>query len=314
MKLDEKKAAFGRHETFFLRYGWLTKGFWKFLESFCLDDSNNDIFKSDDAVVELGVGKNMVGSIKYWLQACQLLKLESKSGLFPTELGTSLMGTANKPGWDPYLEDEATLWLIHWLIASNSAQATTFYWFFNRYHKTNFSQEELRTALGDFIRENVSASTSASTIKNDIAVLTRMYSSAQADKKQGWDDILDSPLSQLSLIEVKSNKEYQSKSQVKDTLPVSIIGFAIAQLFEARGSTSIPVEELIYSQGGWPAIGSAFRIPENQAIALIEEAVKYIPGMFAINESAGIHQVYKMEHEVSPLQYLEKYYEAGKAV
>ncbi len=310
MKLNPKKAAFGRHETFFLRYGWLTKGFWKNLSFSQAQEKPLDIFKLDDAVTELGVGKNMVASIKYWLQASQLLVPGTKGFLEPTEIGISLIGTESTPGWDAFMEDETTLWLLHWLIASNASLATTFYWFFNRYHKTQFSQEELRTALSDFIAENISAKTSAGTIKNDVSVLTRMYSSADLEKKQSWDDVLDSPMSLLGLVEGTANKEYKSIASIKNTLHEAVIGFALAQIFEARQATTIPVEELIYSQEDWVAIGAVFRTTESQTLALIEDAIRFLPGKFGINESAGIHQVYKLE-DVSPIEYMKAYFEGS---
>ncbi|TMP32598.1 DUF4007 domain-containing protein [Pseudoalteromonas rubra] len=309
MKLDNKKTAFGRHETFFLRYGWLTKGFWKYIAFLSKNDSNGDLFRSEQALVELGVGKNMVASIKYWLQATRLLEMKSNI-LQPTELGVNLIGAPKNHGWDPYLEDEGSLWLLHWLIASNSALATAFYWFFNCYHKNRFSQEELRTALSDFVKDNLSLSVSSTTIKNDIAVLSRMYSSDAVIKNINWDEALDSPLGQLGLVDALANKEYQSLPQSKSTLPAHVVGFAMAEIFNARNATSIPVEELIYSTGEWPALGAVFRLSENQAMALIEESIGLIPGLFEINESAGIHQVYKMDEQVDPMIYLEKYYSA----
>lgn len=102
--LTPNKATFGRHETFSLRYGWLTKGFQAFKD-------NNGIFNSDEATVQLGVGKNMVNSIRYWLRAAQMLEM-SHDGPQATEIGKAIF---SEQGWDPYLEDEATLWLIHWL-------------------------------------------------------------------------------------------------------------------------------------------------------------------------------------------------------
>ena len=59
MKFNPKTISFGRHETFPLRYSWLTKGFQALI-------SNQNIFSSDEATVELGVGKNMVKSIRFW--------------------------------------------------------------------------------------------------------------------------------------------------------------------------------------------------------------------------------------------------------
>ena len=69
MFFNKKKVTFGRHETFPLRYSWLTKGVQEF-------DKDPSIFtsKDNDATVKLGVGKNMVNSIRYWLLATQILR------------------------------------------------------------------------------------------------------------------------------------------------------------------------------------------------------------------------------------------------
>jgi hypothetical protein len=79
--LNPKKASFGRHETFALRYSWLTKGFQAFHDS-----KNKDIFSSDEATIELGVGKNMVNAIKHWLRASSMI-LDTDEGLEASELG-----------------------------------------------------------------------------------------------------------------------------------------------------------------------------------------------------------------------------------
>lgn len=49
--------SFSGHETFTLRHGWLTKA----VDAI---ETNDGAFNSDDALVELGVGKNMVRSIR----------------------------------------------------------------------------------------------------------------------------------------------------------------------------------------------------------------------------------------------------------
>ena len=58
---NDRRASFGRHETFSLRYAWLTKGFQAFMKK-------KAIFNSDEATIELGVGKNMVNAIKLLTQ------------------------------------------------------------------------------------------------------------------------------------------------------------------------------------------------------------------------------------------------------
>jgi len=104
------------------------------------------IFTSDEITIVLGVGKNMVNAIKYWLQASSMLE-ENSDGLVMTELGTALF---SEKGWDQYLEDEATLWLIHWLLATNFVTSTGSYWFFNCFIKLNLHKKSY-----DVIKQNV---------------------------------------------------------------------------------------------------------------------------------------------------------------
>ncbi|MBK7114004.1 MAG: DUF4007 family protein, partial [Flavobacteriales bacterium] len=63
-------------------------------------------FGKEDAVAYLGVGKNMVTAIKFWMKA---FGMASEDG--PSELSTRLL---SDDGWDPYLEDIGSLWLLHY--------------------------------------------------------------------------------------------------------------------------------------------------------------------------------------------------------
>ncbi len=121
------QASFGRHQTFHLRYAWLTKGF----QAMAADPR---AFDADESTVTLGVGKNMVAAIHYWLQATRIAE-RGPGGLCPTALGQAVFAA---DGLDPYLEDEATLWLIHWLLSTNGTQATVWRWFFNHFHQAEF--------------------------------------------------------------------------------------------------------------------------------------------------------------------------------
>jgi len=60
------KLRFSGHDTFIVRSYWPKKGY-DFIKKGCK-------FSSEDAVVELGVGKNMVTSIQFWMKALGLLK------------------------------------------------------------------------------------------------------------------------------------------------------------------------------------------------------------------------------------------------
>ena len=65
--LGGKRPTFGGHEKFVFRQGWLKKG---------VDATTEDglIFTRDEALVKLGVGKNMVRSIRHWCLTAGLLE------------------------------------------------------------------------------------------------------------------------------------------------------------------------------------------------------------------------------------------------
>ena len=301
MKPFDKSSAvsFGRHETFTLRFGWLTKGF----KAWCEDSS---IFEKDDATVVLGVGKNMIHAIRYWLIACQILEA-NKHTLTSTALGKRLFDIKN--GHDPYLEDDATIWLLHWLIASNAENATAFFWFFNRFHKPEFTQKELFEALQVFVHENVSSRVADNTLRSDITLMLRTYEPTIDFKKTPIEEGLDSPLAILGLInEIGNSKYHESKLENRWNLPVVPFSYAVLEVFKVSRLSSLPAEKLMISDGFYAAPGAVYRLNEEGLIDKLEEMITWLPGVFELRETAGIHQLYMLK-QIEPLDVLDKYYE-----
>jgi hypothetical protein len=108
------KYGFSGHETFPFRYTWLPKGVVHLLEY-------PDLFTKEEALVDLGVGKNMVKSIRHWCIASGVIeRVDHKGHVRVTDLGLSLFG---EEGWDSFLEDPGTLWLLHWRLVSRPSPA-----------------------------------------------------------------------------------------------------------------------------------------------------------------------------------------------
>lgn len=297
MRFNAESMTFGRHETFALRYGWLSKGFQAFTQD-C------KIFESEDATVTLGVGKNMVAAIRYWLRACRMI--DHGAGK-PTDLGKRLL---SKRGFDPYLEDEATIWLLHWLLATNAELATTWFWFFNRYHKAEFTGQQLTTALIDYVHDRVHArkKPSPATLKHDALLLPRMYTQSKGNTRTPLEDALDSPFALLKLVSQSAGgRSYQSMPQARPQLPLGILGFAVCQMFAAKGVATLPMEDLMYSRDEFPAPGSVFRLTENDLVTKLEQLIDYLPGVFAMRDTAGQHQLYQSE-KINALAFIERHY------
>ena len=299
--LSPERSAFGRHETFPLRFGWLTKGFgaWK---------ENPNVFEEEDAVVKLGVGKNMVNAIRYWMVASQVVTTTERQ-LEPTDIGKSIF---YQDGWDPYLEDDTTIWLIHWLIASNPAEATTAFWFFNRFHKPEFTSTELQDALGDFVREHLRSRAAAATLKNDIGLLLRMYETSHTVKSVPIEEALDSPMALLGLVNhQEGTKIHESRPEYRARLPIAAFAFAVTQMFEQTNEQILPVDRILRSDGYIASPGSAFRITEDCLVAKLEAMVSWLPGCFELRQTAGIHQLYRLK-SMSSMNVLKHHYEDAK--
>lgn len=301
-QFDKSTVSFGRHETFALRFGWLTKGYSAFKKS-------SEIFDSDEATVVLGVGKNMVSAIKYWMIASQILDNSSGKALI-TSFGKVIFDL--KDGFDPYLEDDATIWLLHWKIASNPANATTFFWFFNMFHKPEFSAKELTGSLNEFIREKLESKVADNTIKSDITLMLRMYESTITSKVVPLEEGLDSPMAALKLISsINDSKYHESIAENRWMLPVVSFTYAIAEVFLATKISSISLDRLMSFDGSFAAPGSVFCLNEEGLVAKIEEMILWLPGCFELRETAGIHQLYQLD-PILPNEVLSRYYGANR--
>ncbi len=82
---ESPRYSFSGHHTFPFRYAWLPKGV-------AAVRSDRQAFSRPDALVQLGVGKNMVASIRFWCEACGLISGSSRCHAL-TPLAKLLFGT-----------------------------------------------------------------------------------------------------------------------------------------------------------------------------------------------------------------------------
>jgi hypothetical protein len=106
-----RARVFSGHESFAFRYGWLPK-----LYEAVEDDP--ELFTSDErAILALGLGRNMVKSIRFWGEVLGLLRVE-RGGATNTRLARALLDPIT--GLDPYLENAGSLWRLHWRVAAHA--------------------------------------------------------------------------------------------------------------------------------------------------------------------------------------------------
>ena len=283
--------VFARHETFHPRYGWLKKGF-------DLATQDSGIFNADNATVRLGVGKNMVRSIRYWCNAFKVLENDH-----PTEFGRQLL---SEQGYDPYLENPASLWLLHWNLLKPTCDAAAWYYTFNLLRGGEFYAEDLTEGLQSY-QENWGKLTADSSLKKDVTCILRMYVEQPATKGL-IEDSIDCPFSELGLIHTAGeSKRYTFRVGAKATLPPEIIVAACLDYASWRsyGTKTLALSRLLYD-GGSP--GMVFKLTEEALCDAIEKMAKQ-NHQIALSDTAGLIQ---FSFNSEPLELandiLEKYY------
>lgn len=296
-------GSFSGHETFAFRYAWLKKG----VDSL---DRRKDAFTRDQAIVELGVGKNMVRSIRHWCLATQVaeegeyLPGSRSKELQPSELGRSLF---LRPGWDPFLEDDGSLWLLHWHLANNSSRATTWYWAFNLLKEQEFTRESLPGALQRFVEQNNWSRVSASSLKDDVSCFLRTYVPGRRGPTSTAEETLDCPLTNLNLI-IESGEEnrYRFNNGAKPGLPASVFAYALVDAWEQRhsGQETFSVREILHGEG---SPGRIFRIDDEAILPYLDALKGLTDGRLVYCDDSIVKHVARRE-TVHPREVLDAYY------
>lgn len=222
---------FSGHETFHCKHFWLKKGY-----DFVCD---NNSFKDIDAVVKLGVGKNMISSIQFWMNAFDLFDAD--------EISEFAHKMFNDNGFDCFLEDEGSLWLLHYKLLSKN-YSSIYRLTFNDFRKTRISSEFTSRQLEDFIgkyllKEGVSFSEKS--IENDVKVLIRNYVSLYKKGAKSLEDDFSSLLINLYSISIVPDTFLDGHQVMKllydskFNLPSQIFLFAILDHFENQFSISV---------------------------------------------------------------------------
>lgn len=297
---------FSGHQTFSFRYGWLEKGVRGVAEY-------PDLFFRDDALVLLGVGKNMVESIRHWCQVAQLVepdpnvKKNSARSLRPTDIARRLLLNGS---WDPFIEDDASLWLIHWLITTNPTIGTAWNLLFSRFNKPDFTRREITNYMRDFAAKE-GLKVSESVISRDVDCLIRTYVAGSGLEKQTVvEESFACPFLQLNLIQPSPDGEiYRFAIGPKPSLPTSVFAYALNDYFERRQSRTetMSIQECLYGEA---SPGQIFKLDENSLITYIEDLEDSMGGSIILDETAGLKQIYRRQ-SFDPLEVLENYFHGG---
>ena len=246
---DAAEDLFARHETFHPRYSWFRKAYYH-------AHQDNQVFNKPDAPSVIGVGKNMVRAILFWGTAAKLitdkpyssasssqqnnssrksgeqskhLRKKMSKGYVPTRRGQALFG---ENGWDPYMEDPGTVWLLHWMLLAQKSKLPVWWLAFNKLQAVQFTQDELTRSIDVWLDETLDVwrrKPHDRTVAKDISALLRTYTSAIKSRRTRFDDMLDSPFRELNLLRrvPERGDTFRFTLGDKPTLPAEIVTHAV---------------------------------------------------------------------------------------
>jgi hypothetical protein len=292
--MGKRKPKFSGHQTFCYRYGWLEKGF-RFVK-------NGKWFTDPNAIVDLGVGKNMVDSIRYW---CEMAGIISDQAI--SKIGDKILD--EKKGWDPFLEDNASLWLLHWKLNTSPDFLTAGTALFSFLHKPEFSKADVAQATLKILDPNKKAP-SDKVIMRDVDCYIRSYAgNRRFDSSNLKEESFECPFQELNLIHPMSDSDmYRFSIGSKNSLPPEIIGFAVFEyLNRENAKTSMRIQEALYHEF---SPGQVFMLDENaliEAIQMLKTSPKW-QGKYDFTESAGVALIHCDMTEQEAFDLLNDYY------
>lgn len=295
---------FRAHDTFFIRKGWLAKGMRNVIAA-------PDVFTSreNNPMDVLGIGANMVKALRYWLVAVGLTS-EGRGAVgrfeqHPTELGEIISE------YDPYFEELGTLWLLHYQLVKNDAEATAWWYFFNEFKTSEFTREDFLNELNKHLRNSDEGEKPVRTIEDDFNCIIQTYVSrmkANPEKVKPESNI-DCPLGELGLIDIVGQEKgggrlkiYRKSTPKKDMLHPLILLAVI--LDQAYCETEIRISSIQKDNGN---AGKVFNLDIIGLTALLYKIE--LLGYIKVNRTAGL-DVINIKTEWSFLNCVRAYYEA----
>lgn len=296
--IEQQTLRFSGHDTFHCKEQWILKGI-QVIDS----EKNKDIFKSNDAIPLLGVGKNMVRSIHYWLKSFGIINKENNLSEFADIL------FLKKGGLDPFLENEGSLWLLQYYLCKthhSSIFPIIFSSFFLDKAALEFSEFQIFNFVNRLLSEKEQKELAEKTFNSDFKVFLRTYVSPVKNEKTIEDDF-NTPLISLNLISDTGRKNslnqsvYRINRDTQNSISNEI--FAYCLLDEFKEDNAVSYDSIKKTVGSYLCLS-------NEGIDKLIDNLCDDYNEFVYKDDAGIRQLQiKDNSKEFKINLLKKHYE-----
>lgn len=279
-----KNVKLKGNESFSIREGWLTKGIFLIKE-------DSKLFSKKDVIERLGMGSNMVKSLKYWLQTANIITENKKNEYVLSEFGEMIYK------YDPYIEDIFTLYFIHIFIATNIDKAYIWNLFFNKCTLKSFSKRDLLEQM-EYLLDNESLEYNEKILQDEISVLLKTYTIDERDTNP--ENNFTCPLTELKLVKKNSKDNYSKEKPLMNNLDDLVVYYAISRQIEEN---SINFEDLLIKDNSVGKLLNIDKLLLNEYLDILKNKKIII-----INRTAGLNMLY-LEKKLSLREIFEEHFE-----
>ena len=288
---------FRAHDTFFIRKGWLYKGIKNVVH-------DRTVFMGDNGnpMDILGIGANMVKSLRYWLQAVGLTAEPPQGKRYQTLTPFGEIVYEN----DRYIEEIGTLWFLHYNLATNKDDATAWYYFFNEFNRNEFNRDDFVKQLNTYILLNESEVSERSLDDDFNCIISTYVPRIKSNPgKVHPESNIDCPLGELSLIDIvnKKAKTYKKGVPKIDSIhPLIVLAVIVDQ---AQGETEIKISSI---QNDRCNAGKVFNLDIITLTSLLNKIE--LMGYIKVIRTAGLDYIDIVERNIDFLECVREYYSA----
>lgn len=289
-------TKFRAHETFFIRKGWLSKGM-----RYVVQKPNVFTDKRENPMDVLGIGANMVKSLRYWLQAVGLTK-EQKNGKKTQSLTKFGELVYLK---DPYTEELGTLYLLHYKLVTNEEMAPAWYYFFNKFSMKEFNKDDFVAQIQNELKMSGTTVAIRSLTDDFTCIMNTYIPRYKSDpNKVSPENNINCPFGELGFIDILSKEKgiyiYKKSIPMARSFNPWVIMAVIAD--QAGERDEIGLNELLSAEKN---IGKVFNLDSICMLSVLHEVEKL--GEIKIIRTAGL-DVVRILHKRSFIDCVEKYY------
>lgn len=283
--------GYGQHQSFYLRERWLNKAMGHI-------EKDERFFYDKEAFEKIGLGKNMVQSLRFWVLATKVVEEtfnnERKKIYKTTKFGKLLYK------YDKFLQFPDSAAILHYHLCAQKEPSTAWYWFFNILNDTIILKEELAKSFIQWVKNNETKEVSEKSLKRDIDCLIRLY--IAGINNEDPEEVIQSPIYRLNIVNESKGVVYKVNGDPQ-LIGYTALMYILLKFKENQEIDTLTIEEIINNEGLW---GKVFNMTRPSVINALEHLTNhpFFPIIFTRTNNLDTIRI----PNIDPIEFLNQEY------